>query len=115
MRDSCRQRGSLAAVAFALSFAASGSLLGLESEPIKSVRAWVQTKPGGEPEDVEMPVYEALVDPASVTADSASLEDDDLVLGIEVDGQAMAYPIRYVALFEVVDDRVGDTPLAATW
>ncbi len=41
--------------------------------------------------------------------------NDDLVLGVVVDGKAMAYPIRYLAMSEVLNDRVGDTPLAPSW
>lgn len=39
--------------------------------------------------DAIRPVYE----PEFVPADQALLADDELVLGIEIDGQAKAYPI----------------------
>ena len=64
---------------------------------------------------MEVGVHEVPVDPPSVSAAEAGLADDELVLGVVIDGRAMAYPIRYVAMTEVVDDRVGDTPLAPTW
>jgi hypothetical protein len=75
----------------------------------------MQARPGGPVERVEVGVWEVPTDLPSVPAREARLKDDDLVLGVVVDGQAMAYPIRYLALFEVVDDRVGETPLAPTW
>ncbi|MCH7748454.1 MAG: DUF3179 domain-containing protein [Acidobacteria bacterium] len=81
----------------------------------RTVRARVQAHPGGPVEDVEMEVHEAPVDPKTVTADEATLEDDELVLGLVIEGEPIAYPIRYLAMYEVVNDRVGDTPLAPTW
>lgn len=88
-----------------------------ESTPLPpiSVKGIMQKYPGGPLEEVEVTVHEVPVDPLSVAASEISLNDDDLVLGVEINGQAMAYPIRYLALFEIVDDRVGDTPLAPTW
>jgi len=62
-----------------------------------------------------MPIQRVPVDPDSVAAEDSPLDDDDLVLGVVLDGRAMAYPIRYLALHEVIDDQVGDTPLASTW
>lgn len=81
----------------------------------KTVKVRMQARPGGPAEVIEMPVSEAPVDLPSVPADKARLKDNDLVLGIVVDGQAMAYPVRYLALYEVVDSRVGQTPVAPTW
>ncbi len=75
----------------------------------------MQARPGGLVEEMEMPVSEAPVDLPSVSADKARLKDNDLVLGVVVEGQAMAYPVRYLALYEVVDSRVGQTPVAPTW
>ena len=39
----------------------------------------------------------------------------DLVIGIEVNGVARAYPVRILNVHEVVNDRVGDVPVAVTW
>jgi len=80
-----------------------------------TVRATVQARPGGPLEDVEMAVHPVPVDPPSVPAAEATLAADELVLGLILDGRPMAYPIRYLALHEVVNDRVGDTPVAPTW
>jgi hypothetical protein len=84
-------------------------------EQERKVRARVQAHPGGPIEDVEMSVHEVPVDPKTVSTDEANLEDDELVLGLVIEGQPIAYPIRYLAMFEVINDRVGDTPLAPTW
>lgn len=84
-------------------------------KPRTVVEAEVQTRPGAEPVRTEMPVFEVPVDPPSVPADEAPLSAEDLVLGVVVDGEPRAYPIRWVAEHEVIDDRVGEVPLAATW
>ena len=81
----------------------------------RTVRGVMQPRPGAPAEDVEVKVHAVPVDPPSVPASEAKLPDDDLVLGVFVDGKAMAYPIRYLAVSEVVDDRVGTTALAPTW
>ena len=91
------------------------SVAASEEEPKRTVKTVVQTRPGGPLEEVEMPVVEAPVDPLVVAAEQASLQDDDLVLGVVVDGVAMAYPVRYLALYEVINDRVGETALAPSW
>ena len=71
--------------------------------------------PGNSTQEVSMRVHEVPVDPPSVEANQARLKGKDLVLGVVVDGKAMAYPIRYLAMHEVVDSEVGGSPLALTW
>ena len=53
----------------------------------------------------------------TVSVENAQLGDDDLVIGVVVEGQARAYPVNYMngPLNEVVNDQLGDTRLAATW
>jgi len=81
----------------------------------RTVRARVQTSPGGPRVEADMPVHEVPVDlPVSSAAD-APLDASDLVLGVFLDGQPKAFPVRYLAMHEVVDDRVGKTPVAPTW
>ena len=43
------------------------------------------------------------------------LHDDDLVLGVVHNELPIAFPIRYLALYEVIDHVHGDLPLAPTW
>lgn len=83
--------------------------------PPKSVKGLMQAHPGGPLEEVEVAVHQVPMDILSAEVNQATLNDDDLVLGVEMNGQAMAYPIRYLAMYEIVDDRVADTPLAPTW
>ena len=72
-------------------------------------------RPGGERQEAEMPVFESPVDLPIIAADEADLKDNDLVMGMVKDGEAMAWPIRYLAMFEVVNSNIGDTPVAPTW
>jgi len=109
------------AIGMAVIVLATGALLPAGAVPLsaqeqeRTVRARVQAHPGGPIEDVEMRVHEVPVDPETVSADEVDLEDNELVLGLVIEGQPIAYPIRYLAMFEVINDRVGDTPLAPTW
>lgn len=59
----------------------------------------------------------AIDEPESVTASAADrfLGDDDPVLGLVMEGEARAYPLDYLNTHEIVNDRLGDTPIAATW
>jgi len=64
---------------------------------------------------MKIPVHPVPVNLPVVSADQAELHSDELVIGVEQNGQAMAFPVRYMALFEVVNDQVGDLPVAPTW
>ncbi len=90
-------------------------LLVMSTVQERTVRGVMQPEPGAPAEDVEVQVHPVPVGPPSVLAAEADLPDDDLVLGVVVEGKAMAYPVRFLALSEVVDDRVEDTPLAPSW
>lgn len=81
----------------------------------KKVRAKVQVRPGGPTVEAEMAVVPSPTDPASVPAAESRLPEEDLVLGVVLDGKARAYPIRFLALYEIVNDRVGNTPVAPSW
>lgn len=43
------------------------------------------------------------------------VKDGDLVLGVERNGEAVAYPVRQVAYHHVVMDEVGGVPVVATY
>jgi hypothetical protein len=57
----------------------------------------------------------AVFDPSFVPADEADLPDDAWMLGVVVDGEARAYSLNLLNRHEVVNDRVGDRPIAAVW
>jgi len=79
------------------------------------VRATVQRRPGGPHEEMDMAVHAAPTDLATLAADEVDLDGDELVLGVVVEGQPVAYPVRYLALSEVVNDRVAETSIAPSW
>ena len=61
--------------------------------------------------DAIPPVY----DPVFAGVDEAPLDDDELVIGVEVDGQAKAYPITVMRSREMVNDELGGIPILVTW
>lgn len=68
---------------------------------------------GGGPGRDDIP---ALTDPAVLAADAADyLDDDDLVLGLERNGEARAYPIRILNWHEIVNDRLGGEAVVVTF
>ena len=57
-----------------------------------------------------------VVNPEFIPASAATfLKEDELVLGVVLEGQAKAYPIRILGQYEVINDRLADTALSATW
>lgn len=61
--------------------------------------------------------YPMNLDPEAVSVAEAGLGDDDMVLGVVIEGEARAYPVNYMngPLNEVVNDTVGGAHVAATW
>ena len=57
------------------------------------------------------PIYE----PQFVSASDAGLGDDDLVMGVTIDGDSRAYPIGILTFREMDNDVVGDIPLLVSW
>jgi len=59
----------------------------------------------------------AIFDPEFLTAEEANEEysDNELVLGVEIDGDARAYSIPHLSSHEIVNDTVGGRHIAATW
>ncbi len=57
----------------------------------------------------------ALVRPVFVEADEAQLADGVSVVGVSVDGVDRAYPLYVLKNHQVVNDRLGDLPIAASW
>jgi hypothetical protein len=55
------------------------------------------------------------VEYASVTDARTFLVDAEIVMGIEVKGVALAYPIRQLAYHHVVNEVAGGTPLVVTY
>ena len=63
------------------------------------------------PYDAIRPIYE----PEFAPANNAPLEDDELVIGISLNGEAKAYPITVLRSREMVNDELGGKPILVTW
>ncbi len=48
-------------------------------------------------------------------AEEADLEDATMVMGIQIGGQARAYPIRIVAYHHIVRDEIEGLPYVVTY
>lgn len=91
--------------------AASDVLNGFDLRDLDVDRSLVRA--GGPPRDgipsIDHPVFQG-----SAGADQW-LRDDDRVLGLTMNGEARAYPVRILNWHEIVNDRVGDEPMLITW
>jgi len=58
-----------------------------------------------------------ITDPKFVAVDQAEVDDGELVIGVEVNGQARAYPINQLTgpNREIINDTLGGQAIAATW
>ncbi|MEX0825454.1 MAG: DUF3179 domain-containing (seleno)protein [Acidimicrobiia bacterium] len=63
------------------------------------------------PRDEILPIY----DPVFLPAEEVSWSDDMLVIGLEIDGDARAYPVIFLDIREMVIDRVAGIPVVVTW
>ncbi len=58
----------------------------------------------------------SLDNPALITANEASyMVDDDLVFGVEINGDARAYPLRIMGWHEMFNDVIGGKPVALAY
>jgi len=78
-----------------------------------SIENWVQIISGGPPKDG----IPALSDPQFIRVDQESrIEAMEPVITLEIEGELpRAYPIRYLTWHEIVNDVVGDVPVAVTF
>ncbi len=63
------------------------------------------------PRDAISPIYT----PKYVNTDEVQLSDDELVLGVEINGDARAMPVGLLRFREMVNDVIGGIPVLATW
>lgn len=62
--------------------------------------------------DSTQPIYR----PKFVSAREATfLEPEELVMGVDFNGEARAYPVRLMRLREMANDSVGGVPILVTW
>lgn len=63
------------------------------------------------PRDAIRPVYQ----PAYVEAKDSPWNGEALVIGVEIDGHARAYPVSYLNHREMVIDRLSGVPILVSW
>jgi len=63
------------------------------------------------PRDGIRPIY----DPTFVAADQAQWDPGVQVIGVEMDGEAKAYPVSFLNGREMVIDEIADVPIVVTW
>lgn len=63
------------------------------------------------PFDGIRPIYE----PDFVAAAGSPLHDEELVMGVAIQGEAKAYPVSVLRFREMVDDELGGIPILITW
>ncbi|WP_418314830.1 DUF3179 domain-containing protein [Piscinibacter sakaiensis] len=114
------RRRSLAALLVLLSGVSPSLLAGSGNPPRVSLNGFDISDPlvpiaaiqrGGPPKDG----IPAIDKPVFIAAGEAALAPDDRVLGLAIDGQARAYPIRILNWHEVVNDRFGDRRIVVSY
>lgn len=63
------------------------------------------------PRDAINPVY----NPTFVDSSGVDWPEDELVIGIEIDGEARAYPVGFLTWREIVNDTQRGIPTMVTW
>lgn len=66
---------------------------------------------GGVPRDGIPPVYTPSYEPI----EAADIPGSEPVIGLEINGEARAYPLRYMTAHEIVNDRLGGRAIAVTY
>ena len=57
------------------------------------------------------PVYE----PTFVGASEVRWPDDEIVIGVDINGQQRAYPVGFLSNRELVIDQIDDIPILVSW
>lgn len=93
---------------FILATASSASTWNLDkhSIPVDEIMS------GGPPKDG----IPALMNPNYVSAAEATyLREKEQVIGVNLNGDTRAYPLRIMSWHELVNDRIGDLPILVSW
>ncbi|KEQ57062.1 hypothetical protein AAA799E16_00627 [Marine Group I thaumarchaeote SCGC AAA799-E16] len=84
----------------------------METDGIKHLIPLDKIKGGGPPKDgipsIDDPVFATI-------SDSQFMSDSDTVIGLEINGEAKAYPLFILVWHEIVNDKVGDVPVSVTY
>jgi hypothetical protein len=61
-------------------------------------------------------MFNPLPNPAyAKAADASFVNDNDRLLAVTINGESVAYPIKFMGYHHVVEDTVGGTPIVATY
>ncbi len=83
-----------------------------QTNGIKHIVPLDKIKSGGPPKDG----IPSIDNPKFVSAaEAAFVSDSDIVIGLEINGEAKAYPLFILVWHEIVNDHVGGTPVAVTY
>jgi hypothetical protein len=76
-----------------------------------------QAQPAYRPKTVLARPMPAITDPQVIPAARAEIADNELVIGVSIDGQSRAYPINQLTgpRREIINDVLAGTAIAATW
>ncbi len=77
---------------------------------IKHIVPLDEIKSGGPPKD-GIPS----IDNPKFVKDAEFISDDDLVIGLRLNGETRAYPLFILVWHEIVNDKIGDAPIAVTY
>lgn len=84
----------------------------METDGVKHLIPLDRIKSGGPPKDgipsIDNPVFTTI-------SDSQFMSDLDTVIGLEINGQAKAYPLFILVWHEIVNDSVGGLPVSVTY
>lgn len=90
----------------------SSDLVVMETDGIKHNIPLEKIKGGGPPKDgipsIDNPVFTNI-------SGSFFMSDSDTVIGLEINGEAKAYPLFILVWHEIVNDKVGGTPVSVTY
>ena len=85
---------------------------GWDTDFSKSSIAWTEIMSGGPPKDGIPSIDEPVFRPVAETVD---LAPNDPVIGLQISGDARAYPLRVLIWHEIVNDTVGGLPVTVTY
>ncbi len=84
----------------------------LTTDGVKHIIPLDKIRSGGPPKDG----IPSIDNPQFVNASEADfVSDDDVVIGLQINGDTKAYPLSILVWHEIVNDNVGDTPVAVTY
>ena len=90
----------------------SSELKLMETNGVKHLIPLDKIKDGGPPKDgipsIDNPIF---VD----VSDSNFMSDSDIVIGLNINGEIKAYPLFILVWHEIVNDKIGDTPISVTY